>query len=175
MMDDAEVYCRKHWPGLVRTLTAYTGDAALAQDLAQEALATVLLRWPRVQRMASPGSYVYRVGINLAKDAVARLARERPTAGVGDGAESAMDHTARLDVEAAVAALPVRQRLAVSLRYLADLSIAQTAEVMGCRPGTVRALCHQATQALRASPDLDWHPATRAPIPHRSKEVSGDA
>lgn len=51
----------------------------------------------------------------------------------------------------AVAALPPRQRVAVVLRYFADCDIAATAEVMGCRPGTVRALTAQALERLRGA------------------------
>ncbi|MGI9017852.1 MAG: sigma factor-like helix-turn-helix DNA-binding protein [Euzebya sp.] len=50
-----------------------------------------------------------------------------------------VDQAAELVVRAAVQALPERQRMAVVLRYLGDLSVVQTAEAMGCRPGTVKA------------------------------------
>lgn len=57
-----EEFCRRHWKPLAAALATYTGDVALGQDLAQEALARVLARWERVQRMRSPGGYVYRIG-----------------------------------------------------------------------------------------------------------------
>ncbi|MST32508.1 hypothetical protein GHK86_07205 [Acidimicrobiaceae bacterium USS-CC1] len=44
---------------------------------------------------------------------------------------------------------PGRQRDAVALRYVADLSVEDTAKVMGCAPGTVKALTHQALAAMR--------------------------
>jgi RNA polymerase sigma factor (sigma-70 family) len=59
------------------------------------------------------------------------------------------DVTDALAVRAAVAALPPRQRAAVVLRYFADLSVDQTAAVLGCAPGTVKSLTSQAIASLR--------------------------
>ena len=156
VMDDAEEFCRRHWLGLARSLTSYVGDAGVGQDLAQDALACVVARWRRVSRMRSPAGYAYRVGVNLAKDELARRARDGHHS-LRQSAHQDEDPATRLAVTEAVRALPDRQRLAVTLRYLADLSVAQTAQVMGCRPGTVKSLCSHATQTLRVSPDLAWH------------------
>jgi RNA polymerase sigma factor (sigma-70 family) len=46
--------------------------------------------------------------------------------------------------------LPPRQRAAVVLRYLADLTIAETAAAMGCAEGTVKSAVHAALRQLRA-------------------------
>jgi RNA polymerase sigma factor (sigma-70 family) len=54
-------------------------------------------------------------------------------------------------VRAAVATLPSRQRAAVVLRYFNDLSVADTAEILGCAEGTVKALTSQAVANLRRS------------------------
>ncbi len=168
--EDPEVFCREVWPDLVRALSLMCRDDALGQDAAQEALATVVARWARVSRMASPKGYAYRVGVNAAKDALRRRAREqRPAVSVQSAATtrpSVPDDEAvadRLALADALRRLPPRQRLAVALRYLGDLSVSDTAAAMRCRPGTVRALCHQATQSLQASPDLAWHPSSTAP------------
>ena len=169
---DPEAFCRRHWRPLAQSLAAYTGDVGLGQELAQEALARVLARWPRVRRMRSPGGYAYRIGVNLARDALRDRARRRGPE--PDGVTvSTQDPTTRLALDGALAGLPPRQRLAVSLRYLADLSVTQTAEVMRCRPGTVKALCHQATRTLQGSPHLDWHPAS-AVHPLRDEEAVSD-
>ncbi|MGI9015718.1 MAG: sigma-70 family RNA polymerase sigma factor [Euzebya sp.] len=156
---DPESFCRRQWLPLAQSLAAYTGDVVLGQDLAQESLARVLARWPRVRRMRSPGGYAYRIGVNLARDALRERRRGRDRdADAPCAAET--DPTTRLALDTAVASLPPRQRLAVCLRYLADLSVTETADVMGCRPGTVKALCHQATRTLQVSPQLDWHHAS---------------
>lgn len=169
---DPEAFCRRHWRPLAQSLAVYTGDVGLGQELAQESLARVLSRWPRVRRMGSPGGYAYRIGVNLARDALRGRARQRGTEPDAMKA-SWQDPTTRLVLDGALATLPPRQRLAVSLRYLADLSVSETADVMGCRPGTVKALCHQATRTLQSSPHLDWHHASAA-HPHSDEEVVSD-
>lgn len=58
-------------------------------------------------------------------------------------------------VRTAVAELPRRQRTALAYRYYAGFDVAETATAMGCAPGTVRALTHQAMTKLRNRPDLD--------------------
>ena len=64
-------------------------------------------------------------------------------------------------VREAIVGLPARQRAAVVLRYHADLSVDDTAAVMRCAPGTVKALTHQALERLRDEFGVD-EPAGRA-------------
>jgi RNA polymerase sigma factor (sigma-70 family) len=63
--------------------------------------------------------------------------------------------TTALDVRAALTLLTDRQRAAVVLRYLADLPIAEIAEVMDCAPGTVKATLHQALARMRVGLEDD--------------------
>jgi len=55
----------------------------------------------------------------------------------------------------AIVRLPPRQRAAIVLRYLADLSIAEVAQAMGCADGTVKATIHQALKNLRVDVEGD--------------------
>jgi RNA polymerase sigma-70 factor (ECF subfamily) len=66
------------------------------------------------------------------------------------GAHDAVDER-RDAVRAAVAALPERQRLALFLRYYADLDYAAIASALGVRRGTVSATLNHAHEALRAA------------------------
>lgn len=60
-----------------------------------------------------------------------------------------------LDVRAALAHLTERQRAAVVLRYVADLPLADIADVMGCASGTAKATLHQALAHLRVELEVD--------------------
>lgn len=156
MAEDVNAFCQAQWPGLVRTLTAMTGDMQRAQDLAQEAIARVILRWPRVRGMEHPGGYLFRIGMNLARDDL-RARRDEPAHPVvADGVVD--DHARRvalvLTLRQGLARLTPRQRTAVTLRHLGGLSVEESASAMGCRPGTVTALCHQAMRRLRADHDV---------------------
>lgn len=153
---DIEAFCALEHPRLVGSMTLYTGNADLAAELAQEALARAHRDWVKVARMESPGGWVHRVAVNLANSHLRRRrlevsARARADARVPSPG-TAPEPEPRLI--AAVKALPRKQREAVALRFLLDLSTAQTAARMGCAQGTVRALTAQGIAALRARPEL---------------------
>jgi RNA polymerase sigma-70 factor (sigma-E family) len=150
---DIEEFYASMRPRLVGFLGLYCGDTAVGEDLAQEALARVWARWSKVRRLDSPHAWTYRIGLNLAtsvlrRRVVALRAHRRLTAEAHVRPAEA-DPALHLDVRRAVASLPRRQRAAITLRYFADLSVEQTAQVMGCAPGTVKALTHQAVAGLR--------------------------
>lgn len=144
-------FCEREYPRLVGGLTLYTNDRDLAQELAQEALARACQHWRRVQRMDAPGAWLWRVALNLANRSFARRRRRRHAeAGAAVGSISIdRDGAGVLDLRAAVAALPKRQRIAVMLRYYADLPVSEVADLMHCREGTVKALTHQGLDRLR--------------------------
>lgn len=157
--EDARVaFCRHEFPRLVGTLTLYCGDADVAAELAQEALARACHRWGRVAAMEHPRAWLHRVGINLANRHYRRRAGERAAVQRAAARVVAVteDHDLAevLAVRAAVASLPSRQRTALVLRYYGDLPVRQVAEIMGCREGTVRALTAQAVARLRGEPGL---------------------
>ena len=147
-------FCEREYPRLAGTLTLYTGDADLASELAQEALARACLNWRRVAAMSAPGAWLHRVGINLANASFSRRrsgrrAEERALAGpiaVAPAADAAVDGLA---VRAAVRLLPPRQRAALVLRVWAGLSVRETANAMRCAEGTVKALTAQGMATLR--------------------------
>jgi RNA polymerase sigma-70 factor (ECF subfamily) len=138
---------------LVGMLTLYTSDRDLAAELAQEALARACRHWRRVQHMDAPGAWLYRVALNLANSAFTRQRAERRAhaeavalnAPVAEG--PGWDEVIAL--RQALGVLAPRQRAALVLRYYADLPVAEVASLMRCRPGTVRALTHQALERLR--------------------------
>jgi RNA polymerase sigma factor (sigma-70 family) len=136
------------YPRLVAALTLIGHDRELARDAAAEACARALERWERVQTMASPEGWVYRVGANVLhrlyrRAAIERrlLARTRPAAPI---APSELDPT----LWDAVRRLPDRQREAIALRYVLDLEQHEVAEAMGIRPGTVASTLHAARAQL---------------------------
>jgi RNA polymerase sigma factor (sigma-70 family) len=167
-----EAFCEVVGPRLRRALLAQVGDAAAAEELAQEALISVASRWRAVQAMDRPDLYAQRVASNLAvsawrrrdaeRRAVERLHRGGPV--TWDDPDSA----ASVALRRAVAALPSRQRQAVALRFLADLPVSDVAAVMGCAEGTVKALTHRAMPTLRAAltdpEDLTPHTALQGDV-----------
>jgi RNA polymerase sigma-70 factor (sigma-E family) len=135
---------------LLRAATLTSGDPHLAQDLVQEALVKLALRWDRIGP-GHPEAYVRTV---LYRDLISwrrRNSRERlgevadrpgsdPTAGSDD----------RMALRAALAQLTAKQRAVLVLRFYEDLSEQQTADLLGVGVGTVKSQTHAALARLRA-------------------------
>jgi RNA polymerase sigma-70 factor (ECF subfamily) len=130
-----------------RALAVTLGDAHLAAEAVDEAMARAFQRWDRVGGFDNPGGWVYRVGLNWATSIVRRRLRapqphaERGPTDVGPIPEP--------DVAAALAELPARQRAVVVCRFYLGLSEAETAQALATRPGTVKSRLHRALLHLR--------------------------
>lgn len=137
-----------HFRGLVVQLTAYTGDRGQAQDLVQEAFCRAYAHWDRLVEYQDPLAWVRRVAWNLGHNRWRRLRtaqlwllRQRET----HVTEPSPD---RVAVDAALAKLPPKQRRAVVLHYLADLTIAEIAAQEQVAEGTVKSWLHRGRAAL---------------------------
>lgn len=158
MVDEAtfEAFVAVSGPRLLRHATALTaGDHAAAEDLVQQALMRVVLRWDSVGHPVEP--YARAVLINLSTDRWRRRqARVQELVGVllpdhrDESAQSPFEGVELRNVLAGhLRSLPMKQRAVLVLRYFEDLSEIQIAEVLGLRPGTVKSTCSRALATLR--------------------------
>jgi RNA polymerase sigma-70 factor (sigma-E family) len=146
----AELYVR-HAPEALRLAYLLTGDAALAEDLVQDAFVRLA---GRLLHLRDPGgfhAYLRTTTVNLARSHHRRRAVERRYAERQDEPTPAggPDVAERERMREAMLGLPLRQRTAVALRYYEDLSEAETAEIMRCRPTAVRSLVSRGVEHLR--------------------------
>jgi RNA polymerase sigma-70 factor (sigma-E family) len=142
-----------HERGLLRTAYLLTGDLHRAEDLVQEALVKVALRWPRL-RSGNPGGYARTV---IVHDNVSWWRRRREYAVEAPAGEAAVsgDPEAALVVRRALARLTPAQRAVLVLRHFDDLTERQTAEVLGVSVGTVKSQNAAALARLRdGAPEL---------------------
>lgn len=140
------------WPGLYRTAHLLLGDHGLAEDLTQTALAKTYVAWARVRDREAAYAYARTTLVNTATSWFRRRSwrNELPREGVGlDLVGHAPDPSDRPAVMDALAALAPRQRAVVVLRFYDDLSVAQTADALGCSPGTVKSQTSAALARLR--------------------------
>lgn len=142
-------------PQLRRTAYLMCGDWHRAEDVAQDALIRVYGAWRRIERHEGLLSYARRTTVRLLIDESRRpWRRERPTAShhaevwVNDGAGAVLDE--RDAMIRALSQLPPRRRACVVLRYYHDLSVAETADVLGCSQGTVKSQTAHAIDSLRS-------------------------
>jgi RNA polymerase sigma-70 factor (sigma-E family) len=155
-MTDFDEFVAHHLDDLLRTAYLVVWDQAEAEDLVQECLFKVARRWPRVRRMEQPCAYARRVLINLALDgARGRARRATELRGEEQVDEPVADPLGAFDARAELlqllGELPARQRAVLVLRYFNDLTEAQTAEVLGCSPGTVKSNASRGLARLRAA------------------------
>jgi RNA polymerase sigma factor (sigma-70 family) len=161
--DDPAGFCRDIRDRLVGSLTLYCGDRGVAEELAQEALVRAWERWDRVGAMASPEAWTYRTAFNLASSWGRRRSAERRAhrRSVRDD-EAVVPDTPTIEaVKAAVTELPAKQRAAVVCRFYLAMTVAETAELLGCAEGTVKSATHQALASLRRAGLVDDEPTPR--------------
>jgi RNA polymerase sigma factor (sigma-70 family) len=140
-LEDLYRRCR---PGLVRLGHLLTGSPTIAEDVVHDAFVGLARNRRRV---TDPAAYLRRSVVNLSTNVHRRTFRERrhlatvtePTVGPAE-----VDETWQL-----VRRLPPRMRAVLVLRFYLDLSEAETARVMGCRPGTVKSSTARALAKLK--------------------------
>ncbi|HKY61756.1 MAG TPA: sigma-70 family RNA polymerase sigma factor [Gemmatimonadota bacterium] len=157
---DGEAYGRLvelHQPRIYATLAKLTHDRELALDLTQEAFIRAWEELDGFQRRAAFSTWLYRIAVRLAYDA---LRRERLRGESGstdrladpaprpDDRAAAGDETARLRQR--IERLPEMQRAVVTLRTWNDLSYREIAEILGTSEGSARVSFHHAIARLRA-------------------------
>jgi RNA polymerase sigma factor (sigma-70 family) len=127
--------------GMVRLAFLLVGDLAQAEEIVQDAFVAVV---PRFETLVTPGAYLRVAVVNGCRTAMRRRLRVWPAPATTSATHLATDHV--WDV---IARLPRRQRVAVVLRFYADLPEAEIAAALDVRPGTVKSLLHRALASLR--------------------------
>jgi RNA polymerase sigma-70 factor (sigma-E family) len=171
-----ESFLESELDALARFAAVLTGDRGLAEDVLQEVLIRAQARWARIGPMGHRRAYVRRMVVNEHLSWRRRSWRSVPA---GTAEDVSVGQTP--DIGAAVverhalldelARLPRRQRTVIVLRYYEGLSDSEVAQVLGCRPATVRGYAARALAALRVDPGA-VRPRQRAlrteagPCPH---------
>lgn len=142
-------FVRDTYPRLVGMIEIVVKDRATAEDIAQETYARAFLNWPKLWPDGNPIGWCYRVSVNLGRSWWRGIGRESRALGRVGNPTSNPAVEPDVDLMRAVARLPRRQRIAVSLHYTVGLSVEEVAETMRVRPGTVKSMLHAARQRLR--------------------------
>ena len=138
-------FFRERYANTVRLAHLLTGSNFFAEDLAQEAFTRVQRHFDRLD---NPGGYLRSTTVNVCRNW--HRSRSREAANIRRlGVATVVLSPAAEELRDAIVALPYRQRAVVVLRYWLDLSEAEIAEALGCRPGTVKSLQSRAFATLR--------------------------
>jgi RNA polymerase sigma-70 factor (ECF subfamily) len=146
---------RRHLPAAIALARRITGNAADAEDVAQDAMLRVWINAPRWQPLASFRTWLTRIVVNLCLDRKRRALWVALDA-AGDIADATPDAGARMEsadterrIAVAIAALPERQRAAIVLTYHQGLSNAETAATLETTVSAIETLLVRAKQSLR--------------------------
>lgn len=154
----AETYVR-FAPGAIRLGYLLTGDRVLAEDLAQEAFVRFVARLHYIRDRHAVDAYLRQTIVNLSRNYFRRRAVERSflerQARERQPQHLDPDVSTHQAMRTALLGLPVRQRAALVLRYYEDLPETQIADILRCRPSTVRSLVSRGLQTLRQIPEVN--------------------
>jgi RNA polymerase sigma-70 factor, ECF subfamily len=169
-----DLLVRKYQHKVVKLVGRFVSNTADAEDIAQEAFIKAYRALPAFRGDSAFYTWLYRIAINTAKNAVVSNRRRplelavdtqdaeqferRAQLREGDTPEGlALTEEIRQSVEAAIADLPEDLRTAIVLRELDGLSYEEIAEAMDCPVGTVRSRIFRAREAIdkKLNPLLD--------------------
>jgi RNA polymerase sigma factor (sigma-70 family) len=155
----------RHYPALLASCRRMLGDADLARDAAQQAVLRAMLGLDHLRHDERFGAWLVGIGLNVCRSLLGARGRqpsslealldERHLAEPAATGREPADHAEAADLAArvreAIAELPVGQRKAVALYYLAGLTHAEIADELGTQPGAIKTRLHKARKVLRAS------------------------
>ena len=163
-----ELLVAKYQRKLGRLLSRFIRDPAEVEDVAQEAFIKAYRALPSFRGDSAFYTWLYRIGINTAKNYLVAMGRRAPTTTEfdSDEAESFEDGEQLRDintpesmlaskeiaatVQKAMEELPDELRTAIELRELEGLSYEEIANIMNCPIGTVRSRIFRAREAIAA-------------------------
>ena len=163
-----ELLVLKYQRKLGRLLSRFVRDPAEVEDVTQEAFIKAYRALPSFRGDSAFYTWLYRIGINTAKNYLVALGRRAPTTtgfdneeaeGFEDADQLRDSSTPESELEGkeiaatvnrAMDALPVDLRTAITLREIEGLSYEEIANVMNCPVGTVRSRIFRARDAIAA-------------------------
>ena len=147
---DIEAVYRRRYGRFLRVAAAILRDEQLAEEAVHDAFVRALRHRHGFDRRGSLEAWLWRIVVNEARRR-RTIERAAPVTALDEAAApaTANGHREAGAVEAMVALLPERQRVALFLRYYADLDYDAIATALGIKPGTVAATLHAAHAALR--------------------------
>lgn len=151
---------------------SFVGDFEEAKDLSQNGFVKAYQNLDRFRGGSRFSTWLYRIVANECKDFLRRKSRRPFLVSLStpdepqesdspvlpfeledrssNPRETAQDRELAVQLARAVERLPMKQRTAFLLRHANGLSLEETSEAMGCRPGTVKAHLFRASESLRS-------------------------
>ena len=145
---DLEALFRAHWPRAFRAAYLVVGDAAAAEDVAQEAFLAAVRHLDRFDRRRPFGPWLHRIVVNRAID-WSRARRLRAEHELGDPGGVDPEPGDPAGLAGAIAALPPEQRAVIVLRHLLGYTPGEIAALLDIPRGTVNSRLRRGLDALK--------------------------
>lgn len=143
---------RESYPRMLTLAAVTLHDRAAAEDAVQDAYAQLWRRWNTVDQ---PSAWIRKAVVNtcisMFRSTKRRGARDRTIIARRPDLNLVSEQDSLCEVADLLNVLTERQRIAVALRYLDDLSELDIAEILQCRPGTVKSTLNRALKKLRSA------------------------
>ena len=151
-----DVLFRRHYTALLRLGVVMLGSREAAEDAVQDAFVALHRHWRSLRDPEAAEAYLRSAVLNRSRSWVRRQVTQRasrPLMLVREHQESAEDTTVgRAEVESLVAVMRMlarRQREVLACRYVLELSVAETAQLLHISEGAVKAHTHRGLRVLK--------------------------
>jgi RNA polymerase sigma-70 factor (sigma-E family) len=163
-------------PRLRRLAFLLCGDWHASEDLVQTTFAKMFVSWRKIRRQDAEHAYASRTLVNTyLADKRLRRSEEILTSRPPERSIQPSGPETRIVVLNALATLPPKSRAVVVLRYWADLSVDQVADMLGCSPGNVKSQSARALSKLRTMlDDIATDPGSSVRSPeerHQARDI----
>jgi len=151
-----EVLFRRHYTALLRLGVVMLGSREAAEDAVQDAFVALQRRWPTLRDPEAAEAYLRSAVLNRCRSWVRRRVTQRgpkPLLLLRDHEASAEDTMVARDEAGSLVAvmrtLARRQREVLACRFVLELSVAETAQLLQISEGSVKAHTHRGLQVLQ--------------------------
>jgi RNA polymerase sigma-70 factor (sigma-E family) len=154
--EEYSAFVAARWPALVRSAVLLGCSANEAEDLVQSTLVKCYVSWDKVAKASNQDGYVYRIMLNTHRSNHRRSWREQPSDRLPESVPTDSSEAFGLadTVRGALSGLSLDSRAVVVLRFFADFTDQQTADVLAIPVGTVKSRLSRALSRLAQDPQL---------------------
>jgi RNA polymerase sigma-70 factor (sigma-E family) len=149
VVEDFTSYAQARQQHLYRTAYLLCGSRDRAQDLVQTTLVSLLRSWKKARRAEYPDAYAKKALVHAFLADRRKQRQEVDALSLAVDSRATTDTDLRIVVFEALRTLPPKPRAIVILRYWEDLSVEETATLMGCSTGNVKSQCSRSLAKLR--------------------------
>ncbi|WP_342527078.1 sigma-70 family RNA polymerase sigma factor [Chryseomicrobium sp. FSL W7-1435] len=156
---------QEHGDMIKRVIYSYVRDLQKAEDLTQDTFLKFYIGIESFEGRASLKTYLYRIAVNESLNYLKswhaqkvkfsdklKIFRKRAS-----NEDSLLEKEQTSELHKVLESMPLHYRESLWLHYYAELSVNETAEVLGCSPNTVKTRLTRGRELLRNELEVDWH------------------